>query len=289
MRLLLIRHGESIDNVAGLYAGSRNSPLTNHGVLQIKRLGAHLVKRHEILGPVKHVFTSTLQRAYQTAEAIVEAHGPSSRDALDTQTALKVCRLPELAEKDYGSFEGKKYGIKIPGTASGLVQSDVETHDSMKARINRFLDFHLTPIIDKHMSDKVTVMVVAHGIILGVLLKSLLERFPPRLSLSTPQSSSRESPAEFAAWSNTGVLQARLESNEAVSLISTAVTDAVPASSRERLPCLTIEFTNNLDHLQGLKKTRGGIGSAKFDSRQRTMDSFFNPSKKRKLEDATGS
>jgi len=42
MRLYLIRHGETVDNVAGLYAGMKDSPLTNHGVEQIKRLGSYV-------------------------------------------------------------------------------------------------------------------------------------------------------------------------------------------------------------------------------------------------------
>ena len=48
-----------------------------------------------------------------------------------------------------------------------------------------------------------------------------------------------------------------------------------------------IEVVNSTGHLQGLRKTRGGIGSARFDSNQKTMDSFFKPApKKRKLADA---
>ncbi|KAM3468559.1 hypothetical protein MY5147_007828, partial [Beauveria neobassiana] len=42
MRLLLIRHGETVDNVAGIFAGVRDSALTTHGVLQAGRLGGHL-------------------------------------------------------------------------------------------------------------------------------------------------------------------------------------------------------------------------------------------------------
>lgn len=293
MRILLIRHGESVDNVAGLYAGSRDSPLTNHGVLQIKRLGAHLAKRHEAIGPVKHIFTSDLQRAYQTAEAIAEAlreaQFPASYDALENRKPLQVSRLVELREKDYGSAEGTKYGGKAKRTSDGLFQSDSESHESMRIRVNRFLSSHLIPITKTHGSDTITVVVVAHGIILGVLLKALLERYPPKLA--DPTSSSND-----AAWSNTGVLQARLELAKSISVSDSKA--VVPPNSlvadthessftnpNDSAFQMIVEFANNLDHLEGLKKTRGGIGSAKFDSRQRTMDSFFNPAaKKRKLE-----
>ncbi|KAI1206208.1 phosphoglycerate mutase-like protein [Annulohypoxylon truncatum] len=301
MRILLVRHGESVDNVAGLYAGSRDSPLTNHGVLQIKRLGAHLAKRQETIGPIKHIFTSNLQRAYQTAEAVaealLEAQSPFSNDTPTSLATVKVTRLAELREKDYGSSEGKKYGVKTGGSNNDQVQSDSESHESMRIRVNRFVDSHLIPIADTDASENTTILIVAHGIILGVLLKVLLERFPPKPALSNPQGRVEDGPSEPVAWSNTGVLQANLllrkdllppnSPSKAVLIANSAASDdaiAPSIDSNAKVLQLTIELTNNLEHLDGLKKTRGGIGSAKFDSRQRTMDSFFTPaSKKRKL------
>ncbi|KAI1388631.1 phosphoglycerate mutase-like protein [Hypoxylon trugodes] len=303
MRILLIRHGESVDNVAGLYAGSRDSPLTNHGVLQIKKLGAYIEKRRDEIGSIEYIFTSTLQRAYQTAEAIADAlsdtKDPLGSDPSEPRKPPEVTRLPELREKDYGSSEGKKYGVKAARTAENSVQSDSETHESMGARVDKFLASHLVPIVDTHTSDNITVVIVAHGIILGVLLKALLERFP---KLSKAWGKDQDNSPEYTAWSNTGVLQAKLEvvnddstphtSKEAVVLTSSAsskddVDSSVPPPRRAMQ--LTVEFTNNTEHLEGLKKTRGGIGSAKFDSRQRTMDSFFGSAlKKRKLDKANG-
>ncbi|KAI2467796.1 phosphoglycerate mutase-like protein [Annulohypoxylon bovei var. microspora] len=301
MRVLLVRHGESVDNVAGLYAGSRDSPLTNHGVLQIKRLGAHLAKRQETIGPIKYIFTSNLQRAYQTAEAVAEAlteaQSSSSDDASRSQTPLEVSRLPQLREKDFGSFEGKKYGVKMGSSDDDQVQPDSESHESMRIRVNRFMDSHLIPITNTYVSENITIVIVAHGIILGILLKVFLERFPPKPALSTPHGGGQDGLPEFTTWSNTGVLQAKLElsknlpsmdsPSKAVPSVDSISSDGDTVSSigsHGKVLQLAVEFTNNLEHLNGLKKTRGGIGSAKFDSRQRTVDSFFSPaSKKRKL------
>lgn len=158
----------------------------------------------------------------------------------------------------------------------------------MKTRANRFLD-HLVPVIDEHVSDHVTVVVVAHGIILGILLAALLERFPPPSSPSSSQVGNREGFSEHVGWSNTGVLQAKLEL-KIKPLVDSPVAggDTCPrVKPHHKALCSTVELVNNVEHLEGLKKTRGGIGSAKFDSRQRTMDSFFTPaSKKRKLGEA---
>ncbi|RYP45809.1 hypothetical protein DL768_007895 [Monosporascus sp. mg162] len=269
MYLLLIRHGETVDNVAGLYAGSRDSSLTNHGVLQARRLGAHLAKRRDVIGPIKKIFTSNLQRAYRTAEAVADAQSFPDTGMTEVQTHLEVVRLPELREKNFGSSEGKKFGARTAASQDDG-HSDSETRDSMKTRVDRFLDLHLAPVIDEYVTEAVAVVIVAHGIILGVLLRGLLSRY------STKQLDSVHGDI-IAAWSNTGVLQVKIEPPSAEAASSEQ------SHHRDGLK-LTVQLTNNVDHLQGLKKTRGGIGSAKFDSRQRTMDSFFGPaSKKRKL------
>ena len=38
---------------------------------------------------------------------------------------------------------------------------------------------------------------------------------------------------------------------------------------------LLVKAVNSQEHMKGLKKTRGGIGSAKHDEKQKTVDSFF--------------
>ncbi|KAI1812008.1 histidine phosphatase superfamily [Poronia punctata] len=272
MRLLLIRHGESVDNVAGLYAGSRDSPLTNHGVLQARRLGAHIATRQATIGSVRHIFASNLQRAYRTAEAIAAACRPEAKDSgpADVVVAtapLDVVRLEDLREKDFGSSEGKKFGSKQRDGTDGA-----ESRESMALRTGRFVDAHLVPIIGQSAGDHFAVVVVAHGVILNSLVRALLIRYPLK-------SVGGQFGDELAvAWSNTGVLQICFEAS------ANSASALSPSGKTTRT---LIEQTNNVDHLQGLKKTRGGIGSAQFDSRQRTVDSFFaSASKKRKLEDA---
>ncbi|KAJ8109442.1 hypothetical protein ONZ43_g6134 [Nemania bipapillata] len=268
MRLLLVRHGESVDNVAGLYAGSRDSSLTNHGVIQVKRLGMHVASRCATIGPVQYIFSSNLERAYQTAEAIADAC--QTHDGNSTPLVkLDVIRIQDLREKDFGSSEGKKFGAKEKDDGS-------ESPESMRKRIDRFFDQHLSPIIGQLAAEGATVVVVSHGIILNVLLKALLSRYPPKSASSLI--GDRPGSEHLAPWSNTGVLQAIIEPLDNCTS---------PHMDGAKTIHMLVEHTNNLDHLQGLKKTRGGIGSAKFDSRQRTMDSFFaSASKKRKFDDA---
>jgi probable phosphoglycerate mutase len=262
MRLFLVRHGETVDNVAGLYAGSRDSALTAHGVLQIQRLAAHLADAVF----VTHVFSSNLQRAARTAEA-VQAAQAALRPADD---GLAVVQLPELREKHFGSGEGVKFGAAARGEEK--VHVGAETAEQMRARVIRFVDHHLAPLWASPSTGMTPcVVVAAHGIILGVLFRVLTSRIPKDAITMAPDAQA----GLYPSWSNTGYLE--------VVLTPPGSPSAGPA-----LPYrLHVEHVNYVVHLKGLKKTRGGIGSAAHDDRQRTIDSFFGAAAKRKLDDAT--
>ncbi|ROV97010.1 hypothetical protein VSDG_04063 [Cytospora chrysosperma] len=271
MRLFLVRHGESVDNVAGLYAGSRDSSLTNHGVLQARRLGIHLASRSSTIGPVQHIFSSNLQRAVKTAEAVAEAQSGIA----GVQDIPVAVQLAELREKNFGSEEGKRFGTRhqsaeFPARPADWVEP--ESRGAMKIRVDRFIDAHLVPTVLRGFdSDRNhSVVVVAHGIILNVILSCLLARFGPEelARLSRPSDASGR-PESLASWSNTGYLEANLR------LLKT---NTATASAAIRM---TVQSVNCNHHLAGLKKTRGGIGSAAFDPKQKTMDSLLSRAAKK--------
>ncbi|KAK1773651.1 histidine phosphatase superfamily [Copromyces sp. CBS 386.78] len=270
MRLFLVRHGETVDNVAGLYAGIRDSPLTTHGVLQARRLASHFASRSSSIGPVTHIFSSDLQRAVNTAQAIVDFQATKTTEKEDPHSPkLQLVQVVELRERDFRSAEGKRFGTP---------HFDAETHDEMRARSTAFIQAHLSPLLDSIPKASISVVVVAHGLILNSLLTSLLARYAPqemtRLANVKSSSGSVAGRSEFlATWSNTGYLEMNV--------------DAIPSSedTDKSAVRLTVVRVNALDHLQGLKRTRGGIGSAKFDSKQKTMDSFFQPAAKKRRAD----
>lgn len=109
MELYLIRHGETVDNVAGLYAGVRDSALTNFGVEQARRLGEHFAKE-DVHVAFDHIFASPLSRAYKTAQAIrapqlvlkAIAKAKASSDSEELTEDLEIVRVPELIEQDFG-------------------------------------------------------------------------------------------------------------------------------------------------------------------------------------------
>jgi broad specificity phosphatase PhoE len=88
-RLLLVRHGETIANREYRYIGVRDDPLSAHGQTQATQLAEALA-----VLPVAAVYSSPLQRAYQTAMAIAARH------------ALEVQTVDELCECSFGTWEG---------------------------------------------------------------------------------------------------------------------------------------------------------------------------------------
>ncbi|RDW82435.1 phosphoglycerate mutase-like protein [Coleophoma cylindrospora] len=321
MRLLLIRHGETVDNVAGKYAGITDSALTNHGVLQANRLGSYLAASGLV---ISHIFSSDLQRAAKTADAIRAAQSQS-------ESSLKeVTKLTLLREQDFGFYEGKMFlersGDSNKSGKDAHIEKhrndpgfkDVESKESMKNRMDDFINAHLLHLFQS-VEDGETVAVVAHGIILSHLWRCILSRFPSSnvsVDAGVLAPDKMLSLEYLGGWSNTGYLELEVKQmtkdvpkgsdvdtskptkTETGAIIAPAATvssdksssasalesiPVVPKAPLPKLSCLSlaVKAVNSLAHLKGLKKTRGGIGNLKHDSSQKTMDSFF---KKRKRE-----
>jgi len=87
--ILMIRHGQTAWNEKKRLQGHSDIPLNSKGEMQALALGEAL--RNEKLDAI---FSSDMQRALKTAEAIAIWHG------------LPVETDPELRERCYGAFEG---------------------------------------------------------------------------------------------------------------------------------------------------------------------------------------
>lgn len=259
-------------------AGVRDSPLTAHGVLQARRLGSHLAARSATDGPITHVFSSDLQRAANTAQAVIDALTPAGTSSAAVaipgpgQEQVRLVSVPELRERHFGEAEGKRYGTP---------HRDAETLEVMRARVTRFVVTRLAPVLRDYVAKGQPgfVVIVSHGILLNSLLRVLLERYGMMelLRLAGPGLSS---PQHLASWSNTGYLE----------MAVSAPPQAPPSGEQNDRSSASVNLTvvqvNAMQHLEGLKKTRGGIGNARFDRRQRTVDSFFKPAPKRKSRDS---
>ncbi len=88
MKLILVRHGETLSNRENRVQGITDTELSDHGHAQVEKLAESL--RYE---PIDGIVSSPLKRAYQTAQAISKFH----------KTAIEVEN--NLQEMNHGDFE----------------------------------------------------------------------------------------------------------------------------------------------------------------------------------------
>ena len=141
-RLLLVRHGETVDNVNRIMQGQTPGCLTLHGIEQ-----AEAVARQMTSTPIDAFVSSDLKRAYDTCRIIAQPHFDGAEPQIE-QTQL-------LRERDWGSFTGKF----IPDLENVEWPDDVESLEHMKSRAQNFLTWIKTAYPGK------VVLAVGHGII----------------------------------------------------------------------------------------------------------------------------
>jgi broad specificity phosphatase PhoE len=88
-RFILVRHGETLANRDFRYIGRRDDALSEHGKAQARLLAEALA-----ILPITAIYSSPLQRAYQTAEAIATMHGRETQ------------MMDALIEGSFGEWEG---------------------------------------------------------------------------------------------------------------------------------------------------------------------------------------
>lgn len=161
MKLIIVRHGQTDDNVGGDLAVKSSGVLLNEeGLGQVQKLGEHL-KSEKI-----HVaYTSPTKRAVQTAEGILKHH-----------KGIMVAVAHELAEQNLGVLEGlSKAEIKeIKKNSKDLWHlfepEQGESYLKLQSRVKNFLE----TLLERHQGQ--TVLVVSHGGTLGVLTVDLLDK-----------------------------------------------------------------------------------------------------------------
>ena len=137
--LLLVRHGETVDNAAKIMQGQTPGKLNETGVLQAEDVRDRLRNVR-----IDAFVSSDLHRSVQTCKIIAAPHHQ------------EVVQTPLLRERDWGSFTGKY----IPDLqAVKQWPSDIEPLDALKERARRFLEW-----VKMHYPDQ-RVLAVGHGIV----------------------------------------------------------------------------------------------------------------------------
>ncbi|OQE40912.1 hypothetical protein PENCOP_c005G08433 [Penicillium coprophilum] len=246
MQLYLIRHAETVHNVGKVLAGNTDSALTSHGMAQINCLARHFVSNST---KFTTAYSSDLSRARITAEGVCHAQTSPG------ETPLRPILTQSLREKDYGSMEGRfwKDSPPLPRPQDWVIP---EPKESMRKRVKAFFDQHLLPLLihDPHGQQKIAV--VAHGIILQELWTYFMEIFNP------PNANMHRKPV----WSNTGYTTILITPNATEGVMSPTLMTAFQ---------FVVHSIDDKKHLANLHRTRGGVGTAAHDVKQRKIDQFF--------------
>ncbi len=136
--LLLVRHGQTEENLAHILQGQHPGHLTEEGRLQAKRVSQELRNEH-----IDVFLTSDLKRAVDTSHIINET------------LHLNLILEPLLRERDFGKYTGRSYGVVIDPE-----DKDVESVDELYERARLWLE-KITSLYNNQV-----VLAVSHGLFL---------------------------------------------------------------------------------------------------------------------------
>lgn len=170
--LVLVRHGESEWNRANRFTGWKDVGLTEEGMAEAHRAGAMLKETGQRFDCA---FTSTLKRAHNTLDIILEELG---------QGKLPTVKAAALNERDYGELVGinkeearKRWGaeqVHLWQRSYDIAPPGGESLKDTAARVVPFFEKWIVPELQKGKS----VILVAHGNSLRSLIMEL-DRLEP--------------------------------------------------------------------------------------------------------------
>lgn len=150
MRIIFVRHGETVFNIESRYQGHLDAELSDLGRLQSQRVAERLSDE-----PIAAVYSSDLSRAGEAAQAIADLH------------SLKVEVDESLRECAFGEWEGlsvEEIKHQYPELYRSYLKDSVtyrapggERLESLQERVVRMVRC----IEERHPDD--TVVIVTHG------------------------------------------------------------------------------------------------------------------------------
>lgn len=162
INLYLIRHGQTQWNIKDQMQGSKNSPLTEQGILGAKLTGQYLKNV-----PFIQAYSSTQQRAMETRDYIVN----------ENNIAIPTFELADLREMDFGIWEGKHVPtLKQEVPEFNIYLTEPANFDASVNQGENYLDIlgrmkqALNIIVKNAPQNTGDILVVSHGTVLRILL-----------------------------------------------------------------------------------------------------------------------
>jgi broad specificity phosphatase PhoE len=148
MKLIIVRHGETVENAAGMMMGQHPGHLSELGITQAKKLGERLRNQ-----PIDCIYSSDLKRTKDTVKEIIKYH-----------TNVPVIYEPLLREGNNGIYDGKSKDIYHEALAKSGFSSHRfrpeggESKLDLKRRVGKFIKY----LLENHQ-DNETVLLCTHG------------------------------------------------------------------------------------------------------------------------------
>lgn len=120
MKLILTRHGETVENVKGVLQGQLEGELSKKGIEQAKKLAKRLK-----IEKIDAIYSSDLARASDSVKQIAKYH-----------EEVPLVFVEELRERNLGSFARKK----IKDVDLKNFPKDAEKKSAMRKRAKKILD-----------------------------------------------------------------------------------------------------------------------------------------------------
>lgn len=164
IEFVIVRHGETADNAAGILQGQLDSPLNSLGEKQAQCAAEALAEEH-----FDAAYSSDLRRALQTA-GIVAARHP----------ALNISARPALREWNLGDFEGMRQqellkehidilrGLRVEEEGESAVP-----HGENKTAFFQRIMSAMQSIADAHRSGD-RILLVTHGGAMQIIFRLAL-------------------------------------------------------------------------------------------------------------------
>jgi len=156
VKLIIVRHGETEENAAGIIQGQSHGTLSKEGIKQAQLVGERLKSEK-----IDFIYTSDLERALNTAKEIHKHH-----------PEVPLIKRKEIREIHYGNLQDKQkdeinYYFHKENDPDYFKKNNVESLESAYGRVNKFLE----EIKEKHKEE--TVVIVSHGDIIKVIFMVL--------------------------------------------------------------------------------------------------------------------
>ena len=165
--LLLVRHGRTAANRAGLFLGATDIPLDRFGELQARMVAERIAREW----PVDSIVTSPMLRARATAMPIAARLG------------LIPITIDDLREMDFGRFEGQSFE-DIHRVDPQFIERLADVHDDdlewpdgeRRGAFYERVWRAFSRVIDEQPGRRV--VVVAHGGVIGAFMAMLRGQLP---------------------------------------------------------------------------------------------------------------